>query len=93
MMNPALQDILDDLHAAERELQKYEKKYGLRSEFFYDCFMAGLTEDDGNFDFQMWAGYYESTRDLERRYKELILIQKPFRESFKSLIADGVVAE
>jgi hypothetical protein len=41
----------------------------------------------------MWAGYYESKRDLERRYKELILIQKPFRESFKSLIANGVVAE
>lgn len=92
-MNPTLQEILDDLHAAERELQKYEKKYGLRSDIFYDYFLAGLTEDAGNFDFQMWAGYVESKRDLERRYMELILTQKPFRESIKSLIANGVVAE
>jgi len=92
-MNPTFQQILNNLHAAERELQKYEQKYNLRSDFFYDCFLAGLTEDDGNADLQIWAGYFEAKRDLERRCKELILVQKPFRESFKSLIADGVVAE
>ena len=63
-MNITLRDILSDLHAAERELQSYEKKYGLRSDFFYDCFHAGLTEDAGNFDFQVWAGLVEAKRDL-----------------------------
>lgn len=88
-----IQDILDDLHVAEHELLKYEKKYGLRSDFFYDCFSAGLTEDDGNFDLLRWAGYFESKRALERRYRELILAQKPVREGLKSVIAHGVVAE
>jgi len=92
-MNPTLQEILDDLHAAERELQGWEKKYGLRSEFFHDCFLAGLIEDAGNFDFQVWAGLLEAKQDLERRYKELILTQQPFRESVKALIPHGVVAE
>jgi hypothetical protein len=88
-----MQEILADLHAAERELQGYEKKYGLRSEYFYDCFQAGLIEDNGNFDFQVWAGLCEAKHDLERRYKEMILLQKPFRESVKTLIANGVVSE
>ncbi len=92
-MNPTLQEILADLHATESELQAWEKKYGLRSDFFYDCFSAGLIEDAGNFDFQIWAGLCEAKRDLERRYKEIILIQKPFRESVKNLIPHGVVAE
>ncbi|MDZ7363446.1 MAG: hypothetical protein ONB46_22410 [candidate division KSB1 bacterium] len=50
-MNPNLIDILKDLHIVERELQRYEEKYGLRSDFFFECFSAGLVEDDGNFDF------------------------------------------
>lgn len=92
-MKPTLQEILSDLHAAEQEIQGYEKKYSLRSDYFYDYFQAGLIEDNGNFDFQVWAGLVEAKQDLERRYKEIILLQKPFRESVKSLIANGVVSE
>jgi len=93
-MNPTLKDILNDLHAAERELQKYEEKYSLRSDFFYESFSAGLTEEDGNFDLLRWAGYFESRRELERLYRELILAQKPaLTEGLKSVFANGVVAE
>lgn len=92
-MNLTLQEILDDLHAVERELQEYEKKYGLRSELFYDYYQADLLEDDGsNSDLHAWAGIFEIKCDLERRYKKLIFRQKPFRESAKSLIAHGLVA-
>jgi len=92
-MNLTLQEILDDLHAAERELQEYEKKYSLRSEFFYDCYQAGLVEDDGsNSDIHAWAGIFEIKGDLERRYKKLIFRQKSFGESVKSLSTHGVVA-
>ena len=93
VMNPTLQEILSDLHAAERELQGYERKYGLRSELFFEYFKAGLIEDEGNFDFQVWAGLEEAKVDLERRYKEMIFVQKPFRESIKTLLAHGVVAD
>jgi len=93
-MNLTLQEILEDLHAAELELQNYEKKYSLRSEFFYDYYQAGVVEDDGsNSDFHAWAGIFEIKRDLERRYKEKVLLQEPFRENFKSLISHGVAAE
>ncbi|MCI0694386.1 hypothetical protein L0337_20555 [candidate division KSB1 bacterium] len=91
-MNLSLQEILDDLHAAERELQNYEKKYHLRSETFYDYFLAGVIDDEGNADFQAWAGIIEIKRDLERRYKQFFLLQTPFPENIKSLIANGVVA-
>jgi hypothetical protein len=91
-MKPTLEDILDDIHAAERELQKYEKKYRVRSDSFYECFMAGLIEDAGNFDFQKWAGYCESKHDLEQLYKELVSTQKLARERSETLIADDVVA-
>ncbi len=92
-MNPTLQEILSDLHAAERESQSYESRYGLRSEIFLEYFKAGLIEDEGNFDFQIWAGLEETKADLERRYKEMIFVQKPFRESIKTLLAHGVVAD
>ena len=93
-MDLTLQEILDDLHAAELELQNYEKKYKLRSETFYDYFITGVIEDEGNPDFQSWAGILEIKRDLERRYKERIWLQKPFRDGVKSLMMDnGLVAE
>lgn len=92
-MNPTLQEILDDLHAAERELQGYEKKSGLRSELFYDYFQAGMIEDSGNFDFQVWAGLIEAKNDLERRYREMIFTQPSFRESVRNLVAHGVVVD
>ncbi len=90
-MKPTLQDILDDIHAVERELQKYEKKYRARSDSFYECFMAGLIEDAGNFDFQMWAGNFESKRDLEQLYKELVSTQRLARERSNAMMVADVV--
>ncbi|MGP8329177.1 MAG: hypothetical protein ACT6FF_02505 [Methanosarcinaceae archaeon] len=91
-MELILPEILDDLHTAERELQPYEKKYNMRSEFFYELFSAGFIEDAGNFDFQTWAGIYEIKIDREQLYKKYVLSQTPFRESLKKLSPDGVVA-
>jgi PhoPQ-activated pathogenicity-related protein len=93
-MNLTLQEILDDLHAAELELQNYEKKYKLRSEAFYDYFTAGVIEDEGNPDFQSWAGIFEIKRDLEGRYKERLWLQKPFRDGIKAvMVANGLDVE
>lgn len=92
-MNTKLQEILADLHAAERELQPYEQKYGMRSEFFYELFCDGLIEDNANFDFQAWAGIYEIKQDRERRYRKLVLTQAPFRDSLKELSPHGMVID
>ncbi len=92
-MNPKLQEILDDLHSAERELQPYEKKYGMRSEFFYELFCEGLIEDNANFDFQTWAGIYEIKLDRERQYRKYVLTRPPFRDSLKELSLHGMVTD
>jgi len=92
-MKLSVENILEDLHTAEREIQPYEKKYHMRSEFFYELFKEGLIEDNANFDFQAWAGIYEIKLDRERQYKKYVITQNPFRESLKELSADGVVAE
>ncbi|MBC8180925.1 hypothetical protein H8E88_07360 [candidate division KSB1 bacterium] len=92
-MRLSVEDILEDLHAAEREIQPYEKKYHMRSEYFYELYKEGLIEDKTNFDFQAWAGIYEIKLDRERLYKNCVITQNPFRESLKELSADGVVAE
>ena len=70
-----MQDLRDDVKAAEQKLLNYEKKYGVSSKSFHDCFRAGLIEDGGNFDFQMWAGYFESKRDLEQLSAQLNLTE------------------
>ena len=92
-MNAKLPEILADLHAAERELQPYEEKYGMRSEFFYELFCDGLIEDNANFDFQAWAGIYEIKQDRERQYRKYILTRAPFRESLKELSPHGMVTD
>jgi len=74
-MNPTLRDLQDDLKAAEQEVLKYEKKYGVPSKSFHDCFLAGLIEDCGNFDLLKWAGYFESKRDLEQLSVQLNLTE------------------
>ena len=72
-MDSTIQDILEDLHAAENKCQKFEKKYGVRSELFYDAYTNGWLDDEGNPDFAEWSGFYKSKLDRERRYRALIL--------------------
>ncbi|HEY68507.1 MAG TPA: hypothetical protein G4N97_09585, partial [Thermoflexia bacterium] len=41
-----LQEIIADIHAMDRELQKYEDKYGLRSQYFYELYTSGKLRDE-----------------------------------------------
>ncbi|MBC8185421.1 hypothetical protein H8E88_30370 [candidate division KSB1 bacterium] len=66
-MKLTIQDILEDLHAIETHCRQFEKKYNLHSEFFFDAYMNGRLEDDGNPDFAEWAGFYKSKLDREQR--------------------------
>lgn len=92
-MKLSIKEILFDLHSSERELQDYEKKYNMRSEYFYELFKEGLIEDEGNFDFQAWAGIYEIKLDRERQYKKKIMTQAPFRQSLKEISTHVVVTD
>ncbi|MDZ7313115.1 MAG: hypothetical protein ONB45_17760 [candidate division KSB1 bacterium] len=65
-MKLTVQEILEDLHAAENDCQSLEKKYGVLSEYFYAAYMNGSLEDNGNPDFALWAGAYEVKLDREK---------------------------
>lgn len=42
---------------------EFEKKYDIRSEFFFDAYTNGWLDDDGNPDFAEWSGIYKSKID------------------------------
>jgi hypothetical protein len=77
--------ILEDLHAAENRCQEFEKKYGVRSEFFFDAYSNGWLDDDGNPDFAEWAGFCKLKLDREQRYRALILQNSPVLLNLKNI--------
>jgi hypothetical protein len=60
MATLALNDILDDLQAAEQGLHKFERRYGMSSAHFYELYSQGLLDDGSHAeDFSEWAGHYK----------------------------------
>jgi hypothetical protein len=63
------EDILETLQAAREVCIRYEKKYNILSEQFYELYSQGLLDNDGlNFDFVDWAGSYKTALECQREY-------------------------
>ena len=45
MITLTLSDILDDLRVAEEGLHKFERRYWISSNVFYDLYSRGLLDD------------------------------------------------
>ena len=71
-----LDDIVQDIHVLEQDLQTYERKYGVLSETFYESYLKGEepADDAWVMDWSMWAGAYEIW--LRRRAQYQAAIQK-----------------
>jgi len=55
-----LSDILDDIEIAEQGLRKFERRYWVSSDHFYDLYSKGLLDNGDNLeDFSEWAGHYK----------------------------------
>ena len=55
-----LSDILDDIQTAEQGLRKFERRYWVSSDHFFDLYSKGLLDDGENSeDFSEWAGHYK----------------------------------
>ena len=56
-----LQDILDDIHAINEDLEAYESKYGVLSETFYESYTNGEEPENEYWvlDWVYWAGAYK----------------------------------
>ena len=69
-----LDDILQDIHALEQDLQSYERKYGVLSETFYESYMNGEEPDDDAWvmDWSAWAGTYEIWLRRKEQYRAAI---------------------
>ena len=72
MVTITLSDILDDLRAADQALRKFEQRYWISSDVFYDLYSNGRLDDGENLeDFSEWAGFYkikQHREELLRRY-------------------------
>ena len=69
-----LYELIQDIHALDRELQRYEEKYGLLSQDFYQLYISGLLRDEEveeiN-DYGSWAAFYRMRQRRKRKYDEL----------------------
>ena len=55
-----LSDILDDLRAAEEGLHKFERRYWLSSDHFFELYSQGLLDNGENSEeFAEWSGHYK----------------------------------
>ena len=63
----ALGDILDDLRAADQILRKFEQRYWISSDIFYDLYSQGRLDDGENLeDYSEWAGFYKIKQHREK---------------------------
>lgn len=60
MATLVLSDILDDLRAAEAGLHKFEHRYWISSQDFFNLYSQGQLDDGENSeDMAEWAGHYK----------------------------------
>jgi glycogen debranching enzyme len=72
MSTITLTDILDDLRVADRALRRFEQRYWLSSDLFYDLYSQGALDDGSHLeDFAEWAGQYKLKLKRETALNQL----------------------
>lgn len=67
-----LNEILDDLRVAEEAIHRFERRYGIASEQFYELYGAGKLDDgEHSEDFSEWAGFYKLKLRREQALNDL----------------------
>jgi hypothetical protein len=71
MMTLTLSNVLDDLRIAEQALHKFEQRYWLSSDVFYELYAQGTLDDGNNAEeFAEWAGHYKLKQKREAAVRE-----------------------
>ena len=65
-----LDELIQDLHALNAEMEKYEKKYNLLSSYFYKLYEMGVLEEKD--DYLKWSGLYRIKLNREKKYREFL---------------------
>ena len=67
-----LYDLIVDIHALDRELQKFEEKYSIFSEDFYALYESGRLRDEDveeADEYGRWAALYTMRQRRKQRYE------------------------
>ena len=82
------QQLLADIHALEKELLDFERKYGVRSETFYAAFISGEEpeNEDWSLDFGEWASIYRTWLARQAEYRNEIERVQHNKSSLAGLI-------
>lgn len=80
-----LDQILEELHAAENDCQAFEKKYGLLSNDFYAAYTSGSITSCGSSDFALWAGSYKLKLSRLTMYRDAINRESPVLRNLTTL--------
>ena len=83
-----LQDIIDDIHALNEDVEVYERKYGILSETFYELYMSGIEPDDDAWvlDWTDWAGAYKILLRRHEQYRQTIQALQAQSQSLTNII-------
>lgn len=72
MATLSLSDILDDLQTAEQGLPRFEQRYRISSDHFYELYSSGLLDNGENVeDFAEWAGHYKLRRKRQAALEQI----------------------
>jgi len=71
-----LRELVNDIGTIEKQLRRFERKYGVLSNEFYQAFISGgLSEFDAYDEYRMefleWAALYQTRQKLEEKYQRL----------------------
>jgi len=82
-------EIIDDLRVAEETVRRFERRYWITSEQFYELYSQGLLDNGEQAeDFSEWAGFYKLKRRRELAFRKL---GKKRLEDIKSLTPKGII--
>ena len=75
-----LNTVLRDMGQLERELSRFETRFGVRSQDFYAAMVRGDLEefdalDEYRMEFIEWSALYKTWLSLDERYRQLIVRQ------------------
>ncbi len=90
MAKITISEILDDLRVAGEVLRKFERRYWITSEQFFELYNHGLLDSEGpNEDFSEWAGFCKLKIRRENTFKRL---SQERIEKIKILKPKGVIS-
>ena len=71
-----LEELIQDIHTLNRELELYERKYGLLSRDFYELYINGELPDEEVEqidEYGRWAAFCKIKLEREAAYEKLVM--------------------